>query len=97
MILWRLLEFVCQNMTLPATSNSCLKYSQTNFQINVRIDTWYIEQLNNLYPKTSAGNTRPIGASDSFVAQTRQYGTNLISYNLFCDVIFSLMRIICYT
>ncbi len=25
------------------------------------------------------------------------YGTNLISYNLFCDVIFSLTRIICYT
>ncbi len=24
------------------------------------------------------------------------YGTNLISYNLFCDIIFSLMRIICY-
>ena len=23
------------------------------------------------------------------------YGTNLISYNLFCDIIFSLMRIIC--
>ncbi len=25
-ILWRLLEFVCQKITLPATSNSCLKY-----------------------------------------------------------------------
>ncbi len=26
-----------------------------------------------LYAKTSAGNTRPISASDSSVAQTRQY------------------------
>ncbi len=29
-----------------------------------------------LYPKTSAGNMRPIAASDSFVAQTRQYISN---------------------
>jgi hypothetical protein len=26
-----------------------------------------------LYPKTSAGNTRPIAARDSFIAQTRRY------------------------
>jgi hypothetical protein len=26
-----------------------------------------------MYPKTSAGTTRPIAASDSFVAQTRGY------------------------
>jgi hypothetical protein len=25
------------------------------------------------------------------------YGTNLIAFILFCDIIFSLMRIICYT
>jgi hypothetical protein len=31
-----------------------------------------IFSLKILYPKTSAGNTRPITASDSFVAQTRQ-------------------------
>jgi hypothetical protein len=31
-----------------------------------------------LYPKTSAGNTRPIAASDRFVAQTRQYKPNYV-------------------
>ncbi len=35
-----------------------------------------IEQLNDLYPKTSTGNTRPIAASNSFVAQTRRYYTS---------------------
>ncbi len=65
--------WVCMSkMILPATSNSCLKYIHTNFSINVGTGTWYIEQLNVLYPKTSAGNTRPIAARDSFVAQTRQ-------------------------
>ncbi len=29
-ILWRLLEFACQKVALPANSNSCLKYSHTN-------------------------------------------------------------------
>jgi hypothetical protein len=35
-----------------------------------------------LYPKTSAGNTRPIAASNSFVAQTRQYcgAVGMLSY-----------------
>ncbi len=60
-------------MTLPATSNSCLKYSQTNSSIDIGTGTWYIEQLNNLYPKTSAGIIRPIGASNSSVAQTKRY------------------------
>ncbi len=64
-------------MMLPETSNSCLKYIQTNFSINIGTGTWYIEQLNDLYPKTSAGNTRPIAASNSFVAQTRQYPPKL--------------------
>ena len=35
--------------------------------------TWYIDTLNDLYPKTSAGNTRHIAASATFVAQTRRY------------------------
>jgi hypothetical protein len=36
MILWRLLEFVCQKkMMLLVTSNSCLKYSHTNSLIEV--------------------------------------------------------------
>jgi hypothetical protein len=52
---------------LPATVNSCLKYIHTNFSIKVGTGTWYIEQLYDLYPKTSAGNTRPIAASYSFV------------------------------
>ncbi len=73
MILWSLLEFVCQKMTLPLTSNSCSKYCHTNSSIEVGTGAGYIEQLNNLYPKTSAGNIRPITASDSSVAQTRQY------------------------
>ncbi len=34
---------------------------------------WYIEKLNNLYPKTSAGNMRHIAASESSVAHTRGY------------------------
>ncbi len=55
-------------MMLPATSNSCLKYIHTNYWINVGTGTWYIKQLNGLYTKTSAGNTRPIAASDSSVA-----------------------------
>jgi hypothetical protein len=55
-------------MMLPATTNSCLKYIHTNFSINVGTGTWYIEQLNDLYPQASAGNTRPITASDSSVA-----------------------------
>ncbi len=38
-----------------------------------------MEQLNDLYPKTSAGNTRPIAASNSFVAQTRQYSPESIN------------------
>ncbi len=60
-------------MMLPVTINSCLKYINTSFSINVGTGTWCIEQLNDLYPKTSAGNTRPIAASNSFVAQTRRY------------------------
>ncbi len=64
-------------MMLPATVNSCLKYIHTNFSINIGTGTWYIEQLNDLYPKTSAGNTRPIAASNSFVAQTRRYDINV--------------------
>ncbi len=67
MILWRLLEFVCQKMTRPATSNSCLKYSHTNSSTYVGTGLEYFEQLNNLYPKTRAGNIRPISASNSFV------------------------------
>ncbi len=58
-------------MMLPATVNSCLQYIHTNFSINVGTGTWYIGQLNDVYPKTSAGNTRSIAASNSFVAQTR--------------------------
>jgi hypothetical protein len=57
-------------MMLPATVNSYLKYIHTNISIYVGTGTWYIEQLNGLYPKTTAGNTRPIAASNSFVAQT---------------------------
>ena len=39
-----------------------------------------------LYPKTSAGNTRPITASDSFVAQTRRYWE--ITKFVICDKFF---------
>ncbi len=35
-----------------------------------------------MYPKTSTGNTRPIAASDSSVAQTRQYRDCLSHYLL---------------
>ncbi len=80
-ILWRLLEFICHKMMLPVTNNSYLKYIHTNFSINVGTGTLYIEQLNDFYPKTSAGNTRPIAASDSFVAQTRRYESASISDN----------------
>jgi hypothetical protein len=71
LILWRVLEFVQQKMMLPATSNSCLKYSHTNSSIYVQTGIGYFDQLNNLYPKTSAENIRPITASDSLVAHTR--------------------------
>ena len=67
---------LCSNAKNDAasnSSNSCLKYIHTNFSINIRTGTWYIEQSNDLYPKTSAGNTRPIAASNSFAAQTRWY------------------------
>ncbi len=37
-----------------------------------------MKQLNDLYLKTSAGNTRPIAASDSSVAQTRPYPFNTL-------------------
>ncbi len=43
----------------------------------LRVSTYYYQQyvilstIKKLYPKTSAGNTRPIAASNSFVAQTR--------------------------
>ena len=70
-ILWRLLGFVCQKMMLPATGNSCLKYIHTNISMYVGTGKWYIDQLNDLYPKTSTGNKRQIAASNSFVAQTR--------------------------
>ena len=33
MILWRLPDFVCQKMMLPATRSSCLKYIHTNISI----------------------------------------------------------------
>jgi hypothetical protein len=74
-----------KKMMLPATNNSCLKYIHTNVSINVGTGTWYIEQLNDLYPKTSTGNTRPIAASDSSVAQTRQYWnpTYVFMYGLY--------------
>jgi hypothetical protein len=60
-------------MLLPATSNGCFQYSDINSSIYVGTGIGYFEQLNNLYPKTSAGNIRPIAASNSLVAQTRQY------------------------
>ncbi len=61
-------------MMLPATTrSSCLKYIHTNISIYVGTGTWYINTLNDLYPKTSAGNTRHIAASATFVAQTWQY------------------------
>ncbi len=58
-------------MMLPATRDSCLKYIHINISIYVGTGTWYIDTLNDLYPKTSAGNTRHITASATFVAQTR--------------------------
>jgi hypothetical protein len=73
MILWRLPDFVCQKMMLPATRSSCLKYIHTNISIYVGTGTWYIDILNDLYPKTSAGNRRHIATSATFVAQTRRY------------------------
>jgi hypothetical protein len=71
-ILWRILEFVRQKMTLLTTSNSCLKYSNANSSIYVGTGIGYFKQLKNVYPKTSSGNIRPIAASDSLVAQTRR-------------------------
>jgi hypothetical protein len=73
MILWRLPDFVWQKMMLPATRSSCLKYIHTNISIYVGTGTRYIDTLNDLYPKTSTGNTRHIAASATFVVQTRQY------------------------
>ncbi len=72
-ILWRLFDFVRQKMMLPATTgNSCLKYIHTNISIYVGTGTWYIDTWNKLYSKTSAGKTRHIAASATFVAQTIQ-------------------------
>ncbi len=65
------LSLYIKKMTLPATINSCLKYSHTNSSIYVRTGIGYFEQLNNLYPKTNAGNIRTIAASSSLVARTR--------------------------
>jgi hypothetical protein len=60
-------------MMLPATRSSCLKYIHTNISIYVGTGTWYIDTLHDLYPKTSAGNTRHIAASATFIAQTKRY------------------------
>ncbi len=60
---------------LPATNNSCLKYIHTNFSINIGTGSWYIEQLND-GDTTSAGNTRPITASNSLLPRLDDIDSN---------------------
>ncbi len=70
-------------MMLPATVNSCLKYIHTNFSINIGTGTWYIEQLNDLYPKTSAGNTRPISLPATVLSPRLDNTTDIPTHLVF--------------
>ncbi len=47
-----------------------------------------------MYPKTSAGNIRPIAASNSSVAQTRWYVNSLFLYDFICMNSYIQIRII---
>ncbi len=74
-ILWRLLEFVCQKALLPATSNSCLKYSHTNLPKNQELVRDTLDNETICIPKLALEiqDLSLPAASNSFVAQTRRY------------------------